>query len=154
MPFAVLAILAFHREVFDLFGLSGEALVAEDSAVFFTRFWQASGMRLVYAPRAVVFHRHRLTTAALFRQHCNYGRGNALLQIKYVDEIPWGWQQGVSRYAEVARSLVILARNALRFCGRRGSRDAALFSFFDLVRKVAERLGFAREALARGYPYL
>ena len=154
MPFAVFANLAFRREVFDRIGLLDETFVAGESADFCTRFRRASGLRLVYAPRAVVFHRHRLTAAALFLQHWNYGRGNALLQIKYGDEIPWGWRQGVSGYAEVARSVLALARGVLRFCGRRGSRDAVLFGFFDLVRRVAERLGFAREALARGYPYL
>lgn len=34
-----------------------------------------AGYRLVYAPDAVVGHRHRLTAAAFLRQHYGYGRG-------------------------------------------------------------------------------
>ena len=41
----------------------------------FCHRWARSGGRLVYAPDAVVRHRHHLTLASFWRQHVNYGRG-------------------------------------------------------------------------------
>ena len=37
--------------------------------------WLARGLRLAYAPEAVVRHAHALTLVALWRQHFGYGRG-------------------------------------------------------------------------------
>ena len=37
--------------------------------------WLRNGMRLVYAPDAVVHHAHALSLASFLRQHVNYGRG-------------------------------------------------------------------------------
>ena len=41
--------------------------------------WTEHGWRLVYAPNAVVRHRHRLTFASFLRQHFGYGRGAVFL---------------------------------------------------------------------------
>jgi GT2 family glycosyltransferase len=37
--------------------------------------WTRIGYPLVYAPEAVIYHRHELTMAGFWRQHFNYGRG-------------------------------------------------------------------------------
>lgn len=37
--------------------------------------WLARGLRLAYAPEAVVRHSHALTPGTLWRQHFGYGRG-------------------------------------------------------------------------------
>lgn len=37
--------------------------------------WVREGRRLVYAPDAVIHHRHELTLAGFWRQHFGYGRG-------------------------------------------------------------------------------
>jgi GT2 family glycosyltransferase len=41
--------------------------------------WQEHGWRLVYAPNAVVRHRHRLTFTSFLHQHYGYGRGAVFL---------------------------------------------------------------------------
>ena len=37
--------------------------------------WMRMGYPLVYAPEAVIYHRHELTLAGFWRQHFGYGRG-------------------------------------------------------------------------------
>ncbi|HKP92320.1 MAG TPA: glycosyltransferase, partial [Chthoniobacterales bacterium] len=37
--------------------------------------WRSGGGRMSYAPKAVVYHAHRLDLATLWRQHFGYGRG-------------------------------------------------------------------------------
>jgi GT2 family glycosyltransferase len=41
----------------------------------FCERWRARGLRLVYAPEAVVRHAHALDALSLWRQHFGYGRG-------------------------------------------------------------------------------
>jgi GT2 family glycosyltransferase len=52
----------------------GFPLAAGEDREFCHR-WARAGGRLVYAPDAVVRHRHHLTLASFWRQHVNYGRG-------------------------------------------------------------------------------
>jgi GT2 family glycosyltransferase len=67
---AVPAALFRTRGGFD----TGFPLAAGEDREFCHR-WARSGGRLVYAPDAVVRHRHHLTLAGFWRQHVNYGRG-------------------------------------------------------------------------------
>src|SRR5215217_7628534 len=75
LPFAVTANLAFRREVFQRVGLlDPESPRGGESTDFCTRFLRHTGQRIEFAPRAVVFHRHRSTARELFRQQWSYGR--------------------------------------------------------------------------------
>ncbi|NMC73275.1 MAG: glycosyltransferase [Geobacteraceae bacterium] len=44
----------------------------------FCRRWQESGFPMAYAPEAVVYHAHAMTTVSFARQQFNYGRGSYL----------------------------------------------------------------------------
>lgn len=154
LPFAVFANLAFRREVFDRVGWLDVGMAAGESTDYCTRFRRASRRGLAYAPRAIVFHRHRRTAAALFRQQWSYGRGHALLYIKYGEEIPWGWRQSALAYADLGKALLALGVSVAQVGGGPEWRDEVAFRYLDCVRKVAERLGFARQALAKGRLYL
>jgi glycosyltransferase involved in cell wall biosynthesis len=154
LPFAVFANLAFRRDVFDRIGLLDVDMAAGESTDYCTRFRRGSRRGLAYAPRAIVFHRHRQTAAALFRQQWSYGRGHALLYIKYGEEIPWGWRQSVLAYTDLGKALVALGASVVRIGGGPDRRDEVAFRYLDCVRKVAERLGFARQAFAKGRLYL
>ena len=154
-PFAVTANLAFRREVFEAVGLFDPASPrGGESTDFCTRFFRGTGLLLELAPRAVVFHRHRATTADFLRQQWGYGRGHAYLYIKYRHELPWGRDQMATVYRDLARSAVALAMTGARYAGGREPHGEVEFRYFDFLRKVALRVGFAREALARGYFYL
>jgi glycosyltransferase involved in cell wall biosynthesis len=150
-PFAVTANLAFRREVFDQVGLlDTEAPRGGESTDFCTRFFRATGQRLEMAPRAVVFHRHRSTTRDFFAQHWGYGRGHAYLYEKYRDELPWGWNEVARTYRDLAATLGGLAGAFARSRLGATKGEELEFRYYDALRKVALRLGFAHESLARG----
>lgn len=151
LPFAVFANLAFRREVFDRIGLLDEALAQGESTDFCTRFFRESGLKLRYAPNAVVFHRHRRTTWEFCQQQWTYGRGHAQLYIKYRREVPWGWRQSVLAYQDLARAAWGLARTGLRYGIQGDRREELYFRYFEFLKKSAERLGFIRESLAWGH---
>jgi glycosyltransferase involved in cell wall biosynthesis len=151
-PFAVTANLAFRRTVFDrIGGFDPASPRGGESTDFCTRFFRQTGMRLHFAAKAAVFHRHRRTAWELFCQQWGYGRGHAYLYIKYRADIPWGWRQSLTAYADVARSAALAAAAAARHVVGNATRDDLYFANFELLRKLALRCGFARESLARGY---
>jgi GT2 family glycosyltransferase len=154
LPFAVFANLCFRREVFDRIGLLDESfLSAGESTDFCTRFLRETGLKLKYAPKAVVFHRHRQTVGQFCKQQWNYGRSHALLYIKYRRDIPWGWKQSASAYRDLARSAWTLAKTGLHFRHLSQDKEDFYFHYFEFLKKLAERLGFIRESLSRGYLY-
>jgi GT2 family glycosyltransferase len=154
LPFAVFANLAFRKTVFDRIGLLDEHLIQGDSTDFCTRFVRGTGLKLAYVPQATVFHRHRATTWDFLTQQWNYGRGHALLYIKYREEIPWGWRQSVQAYRELGRAAGALVASGLRPTRENGRREEISFRYFELLKRIAERLGFIRQSLAEGYFYL
>ena len=154
LPFAVFANLAFRRTVFDRIGLLDEHLIQGDSTDFCTRFVRGTGLKLAYVPQAIVFHRHRATTWDFLAQQWNYGRGHALLYIKYRDEIPWGWRQTLQAYRDLGRAAGALAASGFRPGRDTRRREEISFRYFELLKRIAERLGFIRQSLAEGYLYL
>ena len=154
-PFAVTANLAFRRDVFTTVGVfDTRSPRGGESTDFCTRFFRETGKRLALARKAVVFHRHRSSAAELFRQQWGYGRGHAYLYIKYSDELPWGWRQTGAVYADLARSAAGLAGATARRPLGGSTHEDVEFAYFELLRKVALRLGFAREALSQRRLYL
>ena len=148
-PFAVTANLAFRRAVFGRVGLLDPlAPRGGESTDFCTRFFRGTGQRLELAPRAVVLHRHRSSAGALFRQNWSYGRAHAYLYRKYRDELPWGREQRLQVYGDLARTTGRVAREGARYVARRDNREELEFCSFELLRKLALRLGFVRESLS------
>jgi len=152
LPFAAFANLAFRRDVFDRIGLLDATIPLGESTDFCTRFFRGTGLKLKYAPKALLFHRHRATTWEFVRQQWKYGRGHAQLYIKYRREIPWGWRQSVLAYRDLASAAWALAKSGLRYGFKDGQEDF-YFRYFEFLKKLAERLGFIRESLARGHLY-
>jgi cellulose synthase/poly-beta-1,6-N-acetylglucosamine synthase-like glycosyltransferase len=151
LPFAVTANLAFRREVLEWIGpFDHRSPHGGESTDICTRFFRATDLRLVPEPRAIVLHRHRSTLGGFLRQQWGYGRGHAFLYMKYADEAPWGWRQTARAWGDLARSLARVAGTAPRTLAGRETRDELSFVSLDFVRKLALRLGFAREALAHG----
>jgi|GEM_PF-2533897 len=90
LPYAQTANAAFRKEVFDRIGLFDEELItAEDSDVLW-RMQLETGFRLCYRPEAVAWHRHRSTTAGLWRQTIGWGIGDAYP----VQEVPPASSEG------------------------------------------------------------
>jgi GT2 family glycosyltransferase len=154
LPFAPFANLAFRREVFDRIGVLDDTLIQGDSTDFCTRFLRGTGLKLKYAPNAVVFHHPRRTAWEFFKQQWTHGRGHALLYIKYRQEIPWGWRQSVPAHWDVARAAGALVKSGLRYRFRDHQAEDFYFCYFEFLKKLAERLGFIRQSLSQGYLYL
>jgi glycosyltransferase involved in cell wall biosynthesis len=155
LPFAVTANLAFRSSVFDSVGLLDPASPqGGESTDFCTRFFRRTGAELRFSPKAVILHRHRATAGDLARQQWGYGRGHAYLYIKYGDEIPWGWRQSARVYADLARTAGALGATGLAYARGRNGRDDFDFAWFELLRKLALRGGFVRQAISQGHLYL
>ena len=151
LPFAVTANLAFRRDVFERVGLlDPDAPRGGECTDFCTRFFRRTGQRIELAPRAVVFHRHRSTTIDLIRQQFNYGRGHAYLYGKYAAELPWTWRQRRQAWGDVARTSAALGAAGARRAVGRARRADVEFQYFELVRKLASRVGFAWHRIGQG----
>ena len=153
MPdFLVTANLAVRRAVFSRIGMFDTRFpgAGGEDVDFSWRLLRDPNFELRFAPRAVVFHRHRTTVWGLFTQRLSYGYGRALLHRKYPDHEGWGWRQERAGYRALVRTAWRAVGSLLP--GIRGrypaeSRSALTLS---LVAGLGHRIGFAGGALRRG----
>ncbi|MGF1552572.1 MAG: glycosyltransferase [Paracoccaceae bacterium] len=130
------AVETFHRiggfdETFPL-------AAAEDRD--FGMRWCAEGGTLVYAPEAVVEHRHAMSLRRFWRQHSNYGRG-----ARHLHGVMTG--RGDARpKIEPMRFYIGLVLHPLRGGRLSGVPQAALMA----LSQVAMVFGYATEALSAG----
>jgi GT2 family glycosyltransferase len=143
-PFAMTPNVAFRRDVFDRVGAFDLRFPGggwEDADLCW-RFLRLTDLELVYAPKAVVFHRYRATVRDFFVQHVRYGRGLALLHAKYSEDLAWGWPQRKAAYAALGEAIGRLATTAILRGAGRGDPVALDTAYFDVLRQLAQRLGF------------
>lgn len=140
-PFAITANLAVRRDAFEHVGLFDPLLVRAQDKDFGRRFLDA-GLRLEYAPRAIVLHRHRATTRGLFRQHLGWGFGAALLHLKY--DLPWRWRDEAAKYRELIRASGTLVAGSLRYALGRGDEVDLYYPYYEFLRRLAHRLGLLK----------
>jgi len=101
--------------------------------------WSGLGLPMRYAPTAVVYHRHDMSTAGFWRQHFHYGRGAFLLSRHRRAARPEG--RVLRPPAFYAR---LLGYPLTRLRGRAAVVETCLF----MISQLATAAGFAREALA------
>ena len=142
---------AIRRAVFDCIGRfdTGFAGGGCEDIDFAWRFFDSNSFRLVYCPKAVAFHRHRETARGLYRQYRSYGRGQANLSLKYPGRIPWTWRSEFRAYLDLGSNTLRLGRTGVVAVLDKKRRDEFAETYFDLVRKVGERIGFTAGKLAR-----
>jgi GT2 family glycosyltransferase len=99
-PYVVTANVAVRRRVFDEIGLFDPRFVTGQDQDFSWRFFGA-GLRMRYAPAAVVFHRHRAGPWAFVRQQIGWARGAALLRRHH--RVPRGLADELAEYRELGR---------------------------------------------------
>lgn len=66
--------------------------------------WLARGLRLAYAPEAVVRHAHALTLVTLWRQHFGYGRGAHRFHRARAARVAGGFRPERAFYAKLLRA--------------------------------------------------
>ena len=151
-PWFASANSALRREVFDLIGLFDVRFPGTggcEDIDFAWRFLQSKRFKLIYRPKAVVFHRHRVTTRGLFKQYRAYGYGQAMLRRKYPDRLAWDWRRELGAYKDLFLTAFALGGAAIR--SRLKVRNTADFSYqySDLARKLGARIGFTSGMLRR-----
>jgi hypothetical protein len=90
--------------------------------------------RCVVAPAAIVFHRHRATWSAYWRQQRSYGEGLAMFMQSYLVGRRWS-------PVDEARAWTRLAGMAIRAC-LPGAPDDVLVRRGTFVKELAQRIGF------------
>jgi cellulose synthase/poly-beta-1,6-N-acetylglucosamine synthase-like glycosyltransferase len=106
-PFAMTANLAIRRAALDAAGGFDPLFPGggwEDADLCW-RLTRRAGVRLGYAPRAVVFHRYRATARAFFIQHVRYGYGLALLHRTSGGDVPWTRLEAFRASGRLARAI-------------------------------------------------
>ena len=100
------------------------------------RLQERFGGELVYAPNAVVFHRHPATWSQFTRQQQRYGIGYAQHLLRYRAELTWSWTREVQAWLQ----LLPLAAEALL----PGDSDTVLVRRGRWRKAFAFRQGFAK----------
>ena len=143
-PYMVTANVAFRRQTFDMIGRFDPRFPVGQDQDLSWRFF-AAGLRCRYSPRAIVFHRHRRTTWAFFKQQLGWGYGAALLRRHH--GLPWGiWAElrEFRQLAQAASSFVVAAGRAVVGAG---PKMETAYRFHDFLREAARRVGTLRAAL-------
>ncbi|MGH7412045.1 MAG: glycosyltransferase [Candidatus Methylomirabilis sp.] len=150
-PFAMLSNLAFRREVFERIGLLDTRFPGRgwEDADLCWRFSRGTGWKLAYAPRAVVFHRYRTSAKDFFIQHVRYGHGLGLIYSKYTGELGSGWRERVRALGDLGKAACSLTSSLLRHEVGRDKPGELDPAYFDLLRKLGQRLGFLGAAFSR-----
>jgi glycosyltransferase involved in cell wall biosynthesis len=88
-PFVGSGNMAVRRDAAISIGGWAEDMLSAEDMDFSIRMIRKFGVKLVYAPRALTFHRHRKTDDDLRKQAWAYGQGAAQMYGKYPDVLPW-----------------------------------------------------------------
>jgi len=145
-PYMVTANVAFRRRTFDKIGRFDPRFPVGQDQDLSWRFF-AAGLRCRYAPTAIVFHRHRRTTWAFFKQQLGWGYGAALLRRHH--DVPWGLRGELRELRQLARAAYLVVRAAGRVAVGGGPEMETVYRFHDFVREAARQVGFLRAALER-----
>jgi glycosyltransferase involved in cell wall biosynthesis len=144
-PYAVTANVALRRGTFDQVGLFDPRMLVAQDMDFGWRFFRTEGLRMEYAPRALVLHRHRASLGAFVRQQVRWSYGHALLHAKY--GLPWTLADEVRQYERLVAAALAVTRTAARHAAGRVSRRQLEFAFFEMLRCAACRAGALRGLL-------
>jgi len=143
--------VVIKREVFEEVGhydpqFSGMGCEDID---FSWRFFNKGKYKSEYQPRAVLFHRHRSTFWGLFYQYYRYGKGQYMLSLKHPGIISWNLSKETSAYKDLFLSVLGLLKNTQGVLPKKTIMNSFYYNYYDLVRKIAERIGFTIAFLRR-----
>ncbi len=135
-PYAPLGNSMYNRNCLLAVGGIDERFIQYPGPDLHHRIASRFGYPFFFAPRAVVFHDHRSSWKAYWRQQYGYGVGYAQFLLLYKDQFPWGVQRELVSWANIGSY-------ALQACIP-GKGDAGLYRRGRFIQKLAQRLGFAR----------
>lgn len=150
-PYAITANAAYRRSVFEEIGPFDPRMPRAQDVELGLRFNERSALRLVYAERAVVRHRHRDTHRGFFRQQIGWSYGAGLVAAKYhaLDGRP-SPPPRLKDVGQAARGVWLVVAMRLRPDPEIPYRRAYLAdAWFGLMRQAAWYIG-ARAGMWRG----
>jgi len=92
LPYAQTANAFYRKFILTQIGLFDDNFVSGGDADLSWRLQLNTKLRLVSAPKAVVYHQHRKSLSAFWNQRITHGRGRADLEFKYATQMK---QRGV-----------------------------------------------------------
>jgi cellulose synthase/poly-beta-1,6-N-acetylglucosamine synthase-like glycosyltransferase len=145
-PYFATGNLAVRREVFTRVGTFDPRFITGEDQDFAWRFL-AAGLRGGYAPRALVYHRHRSSGWEFFKQQVGWARGHMLLRRHY--GLPWGIRAELGQYMKLIVAIAGLVAATTRYPFRGRDVMDLYFPLFMVVRELAWRFGGIAELRAR-----
>ena len=144
--------VVFKKEVFDEVGFYDTRFAGMgcEDIDFSWRFFSSGKYGFKFQPRAVLFHKHRSSLGGLFKQYYRYGKGQYILSRKHSDIISWNLGNEISAYKDLFHSILELFNKRECSIPENTIMNHFNFKLYDLVRKIAERIGFTY-AFMRGY---
>lgn len=142
LPYAITANVAYRQQALEALGGFDDSLISGGDADVSWRLQQRLGRRLVFAPDAVVRHKHRDTFNGFWRQHRLYGYGTAMLYARYPGYRKSLGQEARSGAARVATFCVRGLSRLARWPWRR--REPAVYfaeHFLEVACTTARFLG-------------
>jgi cellulose synthase/poly-beta-1,6-N-acetylglucosamine synthase-like glycosyltransferase len=140
LPWVLTANCCFRREVLEQLGGFDEEMVGAEDVHFSRRMQREIGLRVGYAPDAVVEHRHRSSVRGLWRQWVRAGWGTTQLRARYPDARAVS-PKGAAPHVWIARRAARLARALVGLPFGRSERVDVAAPFLDVLVRVGERVG-------------
>lgn len=147
-PYFATGNLAVRREVFTRVGMFDPRFITGEDQDFAWRFL-AAGLKGSYAPRALVYHRHRSSGWDFFKQQVGWARGHMLLRRHHGP--PWGVRAELDQYKKLVLAISALVAAALRYPSRGRDVMDLYFPFYMVVRELAWRCGAIAELGRRAF---
>lgn len=147
-PFFGAANVAFRREIFERVGIFDTRFRAAEDIDFTWRFYEETPFKLVFRPKAVVFHQSRTDLRSFFRQQIRTGTALAVLQGKYPERLPWRVVDELRAWRQVLQLGWLVVVGAARY-GARRDMETFLDAYYNFVRKGAIRMGYLRGRTTR-----
>ena len=137
LPYAKTANVFYRRQVFDKVGLFEEEWVSGGDADLCWRMQLETEFKMIFEPKASVFHQHRSDTKAWFHQNFTHAIGGTLLVKKYDSSPPRRtFRESYWRYIKLWNSLIQLIGWDKNEKENRGPK-----AWFQFVGILGDRLG-------------
>jgi glycosyltransferase involved in cell wall biosynthesis len=136
-PFAPSCNLMYRRDALVACDGFDERFVTYEACDLHTRLREYDPGRFTYVSRAVVWHRHRSSWKAYWKQQVAYGAGYAQFARRRSNDIPWSLSAEARAWLDTA-GLAIRAA----FPGAQSPPNERLVMRGQFVKSLAQRVGF------------
>lgn len=135
-PYPPQSNVLYRRQALLEVGAYDARFASYEGADLHTRLIRNVGGAFALEERAIVFHRHRGSWQAYWRQQLGYGRGYAQFTWQYRDEIGWSVRREASAWAKLLPGAAVALV--------RPGGDAGLARRGRLIKEVAHRISSVR----------